>query len=540
LATRTHEVSPGRPEPYARAYAVPAAELGLRTFWLGVTGCTTAVAVFLLARLTAWPPHEDETLALFVGRKSLGGLFTTVQTERGGAPLHFIFAWLVAHLGGGLVGLRLFSALFAIASVPVVALLGARLAGRTAGLAATAIVSASWMLLFHGIYGRMYSLFLLTSALSYLAFLSAVARGGRRRWALWAVAILATVATHPYGALVLATQVVYVLARARTRGAFYAIAAVAVLGTPFWYSDHVLAGRFDVGVGAGGQKLDGPAAVLEYLFRVAGDFTAGFTLLSIAVLLVAAVGARALLLRSRDAAALTACVVLVPMAAFLLARFGQSTSPESRHLIFVLPFFALLVALGLIDLTRRRTPVLVAVLAVLMTAEVAWGWDKTAPLYKGEPATRVEARKAAAAWLARNSRSDDVLFGYDPLYLGAWERDRTGFPDTVIPRADAKLALRTLREAPSLGHGVWVFDASDTNNFTQKLTIPLRYPNPKPDFEARVFGPFLVIRSNAALRTPMEFLLETRQAQILGRSLGSGDADVNLLTADQALSALER
>src|SRR4029453_5359399 len=134
LATRTREVSPGRTEPYARAYSLSSAELGLRTFWLGVTGCTTAVAVFLLARLTAWPPHEDETLALFVGRKSLGGLFTTVQTERGGAPLHFLCAWIVAHLGGGLVGLRLFSALFAIASVPVVAFLGAALAGRTAGV----------------------------------------------------------------------------------------------------------------------------------------------------------------------------------------------------------------------------------------------------------------------------------------------------------------------------------------------------------------------------------------------------------------------
>jgi hypothetical protein len=533
-------VSPGRPEPYARAYAEPAAELGLRTFWLGVAGCTAAVAVFLLARLTAWPPHEDETLALFVGRKSLGDLFSTVQTERGGAPLHFLFAWIVAHLGGGLAGLRLFSALFAIASVPLVALLGARLAGRTAGLAATAIVSASWMLLFHGIYGRMYSLFLLTSALSYLAFLSAVTHGGRKRWALWVVAILATVATHPYGALVLATQVVYVLARARTRLALYAIAAVAVLGSPFWYSDHVLAGRFDVGVGSGGQKLDGPAAVLEYLFRVAGDFTSGFTPLVIAVLVVAAVGARALWLRNRDAAALTACVVLVPTAAFLLARFGQSTSPESRHLIFVLPFFALLAALGLIDLSRSRTPVLVGSLVLLMAAEVAWGWDKTAPLYKGESATRVEAREAASAWLASHARADDVLFGYEPLYLGAWERKRGAFSSTVIPRADAKLALDSLREARTLGRGVWVFDASDTNNFTQHLTIPLRYPNPRREFEARVFGPFLVIRSRRPTRTPKEFLLESRQAQILGRSLGAGDADVNLLTADQALWTLER
>ena len=156
------------------------------------------------------------------------------------------------------------------------------------------------------------------------------------------------------------------------------------------------------------------------------------------------------------------------------------------------------------------------------------------------PAARVEAREAASAWLARTSRPDDVLFGYDPLYLGAWERDRSAFSDTVIPRADAKLALRSLREAAPLGRGVWVFDASDTNNFTQKLTIPLRYPSPEADFEARAFGPFLVIRSKRPLRTPMAFLLETRQAQILGRSLGSGDADVNLLTADQALSTLER
>jgi hypothetical protein len=533
-------VSPGRPEPIARAFAEPAAELGLRTFWLGVAGCTTAVAAFLLARLTAWPPHEDETLALFVGRESLAGLFKTVQTERGGAPLHFLFAWIVAHTGGGLVGLRLFSALFAVASVPVVALLGARLAGRTAALATTALVSASWMLLFHGIYGRMYSLFLLTSALSYLAFLAAVAKDGRRAWALWALAILATVATHPYGALVLATQVVYVLARARTRAAFVAIGVVAVLGSPFWYSDHVLAGRFDVGVGAGGQKLDGPSAVLEYLYRVAGDFTSGFTPVVIAVLVVAVFGARAMWHRNRDATYLTACVILVPTAAFIVARFGQSTSPESRHLIFVLPFFALLVALGLIDLSRKRTPVLVAALVVLMTAEVAWGWDKTASLYKGEPAVRVEAREAASAWLAQTSHGDDVLFGYDPLYLGAWEHDRAGFPDTAIPRADAKLALRSLREAAPLGRGVWIFDASDTNNFTQKLTIPLRYPNPKADFEARAFGPFLVIRSKRPTRTPKEFLLLTRQAQILGRSLGSGDADVNLLTADQALSTLER
>ena len=62
------------------------------------------------------------------------------------------------------------------------------------------------MLLFHGVYGRMYSLFLFTSTLSYLALLAALDAAACRRWALWALAVLAAVATHPYGALVLASQ----------------------------------------------------------------------------------------------------------------------------------------------------------------------------------------------------------------------------------------------------------------------------------------------------------------------------------------------
>src|SRR5688572_23038194 len=91
--------------------------------------CAAAVAAFLALRLTAWPPHEDETLALFVGRDSLDGMLGTVLNQRGGAPLHFVFAWAVVHTGGGLGALRAMSALFAVASLPLLALLCARLAG---------------------------------------------------------------------------------------------------------------------------------------------------------------------------------------------------------------------------------------------------------------------------------------------------------------------------------------------------------------------------------------------------------------------------
>src|SRR5437773_2742338 len=170
-----------------RARAI-AGELRRRSFEIGAAACAAAVGSFLIVQLMAWPPHEDETLALFVGRKSISGLFDTVLDQRGGAPLHFVLAWIVAHASGGLVGLRLVSAIFATASIPIVALLGVRVAGRATGLATTVICSASWMLLFHGIYGRMYSLFLFTSALSFLALLHAIERRTRLAWALWVVA----------------------------------------------------------------------------------------------------------------------------------------------------------------------------------------------------------------------------------------------------------------------------------------------------------------------------------------------------------------
>ena len=64
-------------------------------------------------------------------------------------------------------------------------------AGRTVGLVATVIVAASWVVLYQAVFGRMYALFLLTSALSYLALSCALEHGGGRRWALWGIAVLA-------------------------------------------------------------------------------------------------------------------------------------------------------------------------------------------------------------------------------------------------------------------------------------------------------------------------------------------------------------
>ncbi|HEU0056259.1 MAG TPA: glycosyltransferase family 39 protein [Gaiella sp.] len=520
------------PAPPAAARSSAGAWIAERWLWLGVGGVTAAAAAFLFHQLMAWPPHEDETLALFVGRDSLPGVVEHVTRDRGGAPLHFLVAWAVAHLGLGLGGLRVASAMFALGSLPLVALLGRRLAAPSVALVATALFASSWLFLFHGVYGRMYSLFLFCSLACTLALLKALERGGRGRWALWILAALLTVATHPYGILLLGGQAAFVLVahRDRLRDAVLAGGAVLVLGIPFWLTDLVLADRFDVGVGGGGRKLGGPEAIARYLWRSAGDTSAGWWPVTLAAVLGAAAG---VVFLRREARALVLSLFGVTVAAFVLARMGGSASPESRHLIFLAPLFAIALATSVVRVGRLAPLLAMVAVTALVVIDVAWAWHRTAPLFEWEPDARQAARAEAEMWLAGTSRPDDVLFGYEPLYLGAWERNRS-FPTTVVPRADPRLALRTIVRAGRLGRGVWVLDASERNNIRPRLEIDYRLPTPEAAFEARAFGPFLVIRTREPVLTPKTFLYDAARALLVGQQLGIGDADINLQTVVRA------
>ena len=468
------------------------AGVGVRAAWFawGVAGCVLAVATFLFARLTAWPPHEDETLALFVGRQPIGRLLDIVLEERGGAPLHYLLAAVAAHSGGGLTALRLGSALFALASLPLIALLVARLAGRAVGLITTVLVSASWVLLFHGVYGRMYSLFLFTSALSYLALLWAIDRGGAWRFGLWGLAAIACIASHPYGALVarLAGSLRPARSATRSRGCRRVRrgrrARHAVLARRPSPCEPLRRRR--------GRKREREARL-----TAAGPPLPEGRRRRFHRRLVGAArpdpGAR----RVRRARALASqpprCLPrrrapsATPTLALLLARLGSSASPETRHLIFVLPFFMLLLATALVSLGRRYGRAVAAcALAALVVAEVGWAYEKTPQLFTGDPSARVAAREAAGRWLAATSRPDDVFFGYEPLYLEASKSD-DDVAHIIIPRADPKLAAARLDALPRpLGRGVWVFDAYDTNNCTctRGLTISERLPHPSGDYEA--------------------------------------------------------
>jgi uncharacterized membrane protein len=409
------------------------------------------------------------------------------------------------------------------------------------GVVAAALASGTWALLFQGIFGRMYALFLFTSLLSFLALLAALDRGGKRRFALWGLSLLLLLASHPYAVLVVAAQVLFVLLRReRLRLALLTLAAVAIAGIPFWWADVVLRDRFDVGVGGGGQRLGSPESVLHYLWWTAGDFSAGHAEWSPPVLLLALAGAVLLGRQRRESILLTACVVSVPALALTAATLGSATSPESRHLIFVLPFFSILLALALVVLGRLRGPLTAALalvaVAVLIAGEVRWAHEKTPVLFGGDPPGEAQARASAAAWLATTARPDDVLLGYEPVYLAAWERNRS-FSVHALPRADAGLFVAALKDVPEpLGRGIWIFDASDTTNVWERQTIRFVLPEPVSAFEGHAYGPYLVIRSRRPIVTRTRYLAVSKDVLQLGRVLQIGDADINLRTMLQAES----
>jgi Dolichyl-phosphate-mannose-protein mannosyltransferase len=507
-----------------------------------------ALATFLLFQMTVWPPHEDETLVFFITQQPIGDVFSTVFAERGGAPLHWLLAYAAGAISPSLTALRLVSVIFAVASMPVIAALVARLTDKRTALIATALAAASWITIYHGIYARMYSLFLFLSALSFLALLRAIGTSDRRRWAAWIAATVLMIATQPYGTFVLAAQAVYVLARRLRhqfplRPAAISFAVVVVLVAPLWLIYRVLASRFGIGVtGASDSKLGSPVDVLEYVWKTIGDFGAGWTAAAAVFSALAVLGA-VVLARTRPAAVLlSAAVLVVPTLALTLTRSQSSVFLESRHLIFALPFFQMLVAAGLLKIASRAGRAEAAAVLIGLTAllgvELAWGWHKTPYMYAGEPAAREQARAEAASWLAATSRADDVLFGYEPLYLDAREKGAP-FGSVIVQRADPTLAIDSLDEAEKpLGRGVWVFDATDQSD-PERAQMSIREAVPGPIFESRAFGPFLVIRTKEPVRNGEDFFRDTAAVELLGRILGVGDASINLQTAVTALARLE-
>jgi hypothetical protein len=111
-------------------------------------------------------------------------------------PMYFVAAWFTTRLGHALVWLRAPSLIAGTLTIPVIYMLGTKLADRRAALVATALATLSPFMIFYSTEARAYGVLMLLVAGSTLAMLLALENGRRRWWAAYALCTCAGVYTH--------------------------------------------------------------------------------------------------------------------------------------------------------------------------------------------------------------------------------------------------------------------------------------------------------------------------------------------------------
>ena len=122
---------------------------------IALTALAAALRLPSLGSQSLW---LDETLTGGLARGSLGDLFHRVAGQEANPPLFYLLEWVWTRVAGtGEVALRLPSALFGIALVPVAFAIGRRLGGPRAAVALAALVAVHPLLVYYSQEARGYA-----------------------------------------------------------------------------------------------------------------------------------------------------------------------------------------------------------------------------------------------------------------------------------------------------------------------------------------------------------------------------------------------
>lgn len=418
---------------------------------------TLAAAILRLLHLGAKSLWFDEPLTVALARISWPSFirfWRDGEAAYQGAYFLLMRGWL--RLGDSEAWIRLPSALFAIASVPLIYILARRLAGDKAALAAAALLAFSPTDVYYSQEARGYTLTILLVLLSAWFFVRAVEENRERDWLLWTVFSALAVYSHFFAALVLVAQAcsLFALKDAPWRRMIVhaaLIVGLAAPGLPFLFR----------GPPAHDPSLTPwPRATPKQLLHLALFLGgSGEKLVLSAILWIAAVRAiwSERLERDTDAfwrGTLLISWAIVPVALLALISLAEPLFVQ-RYLIFCLPATVMLAGRGMVALPRRRVGLgLLIALCVFSLVNIFMGYRKP----------REDWRGATAAVLASAAPGDAVVIypffarsGFDYYY----DRHRDSPDLHTFPRfydrgEDEQTFHRALAENPHAFHHVWI------------------------------------------------------------------------------------
>lgn len=204
-----------------------AARSGLPEWWplAALTALAAALRLATLGEQSFWY-DEAFTVVRDLHPSLAATLRSYVHTENT-PPLWYLIDWADSRvLGTGAFAMRLPSALFGTAAVPVAWALGRELSGRRVALLCAALVAVNPLFWWYSQEARAYELFVLSTALSLLFFVRVLERPTRRDTALFALSGALALLTHYFAVFLLVAMVLALLLDARARRAGLAAGAV--------------------------------------------------------------------------------------------------------------------------------------------------------------------------------------------------------------------------------------------------------------------------------------------------------------------------
>lgn len=411
------------------------------TFVAGTAAAAALSAAVAGAGITREPLWEDELVSVALVGRSLGGMLVRLPEEHHGI-LFDLALWPVVQLGGtSSLWLRLPSLLAVVGAVVLTALVGARLAGRAAGLGGAGLLALHPLAVRYAQEARMYALALLAGVLAVWLLLRALERPTARRWALYALGVAALGYAHDFALLTLVAHPL--LVRSRPPGSWRPFlaslagaAALLIPLVPLALSDFSNDGRDWIGEpGLGTLKEVGYALVGS---RVAK----GVTVILLAAAALAYVRSRSPRRPSPDAVAFLAAWALAPFAALFLVSFAKPALVP-RYLIPSLPAVCIGLAAAAALLGRRGALAATAAVAALFAlATVDATRDVSNPDWPGA-AAHLDARRADGEpeILMGWAEGTGNMLGYYQRDLGR-DRGRLPWIDDGLPPPLTTVSLR--------------------------------------------------------------------------------------------------
>lgn len=328
---------------------------------MAVCAITILAAMLRLATLGLQSYEFDEGATLYVIRGSFTHMLHGVARYESTPPLYYVLAWVWSQVfGTGETGLRLFSALAGVATVPIVYLTGRTLGSRRIGLVAAAIVATSPYLVFYSQEARSYALFTLLSTAGLLCCVRAIQYPTARTLGLWAALSILAFETHYFALFPWLAQVVAlaVFGCVPRRSLGWAIVAVGLASVPLFplVRHQAAAGHADW---IGASSLPERIRVMTETFALGATFRgtlshsvlAAFGVFAVAMSLAIAAAGFLLLRRAasqeRRVAQIASLIGAVSVGLPLVAALVGHDYFVHKNLIPFVPVVGLLLAAGL-------------------------------------------------------------------------------------------------------------------------------------------------------------------------------------------------